>query len=198
MVVSLVMLSVLASTPGPPLVTVEGTPLEADGREPDETPLWGVQLEAGFPDGAGASVLANPTRWLRVHFAALTNGGGFGVRLGVTFSPFASLLRYVRPLVGLDAGTFFSGDATWVPGLPNDEVLKAALREVSYLFANGQIGFEFGSKYVSFVIRGGLSYIDLQLGNPTLQLDGATVTLKGVGVRGVIPSARVGLMLCFF
>ncbi len=191
--------AVLFTTSPAPLVNAEGIALDAQGREPDEAPMWGLQLEAGLPDGVGASMMANPTRWLRVHIAGLTNGAGAGVRFGVTFSPLGAVLRYVRPILGVDAGWFFNGDATWLPGVSNNPILATALKDVSYGFANAQAGFEFGSKYVSFVIRGGLSYLDITLGNPTVDLtNGATLSIKGLGLRGLVPSARVGLMFCFF
>lgn len=179
------------------MVTAEGEPFVANPSPVDSWPSLGAQLEVGFPDGAGAAAMVNPTRWLRVHVAGLTNAISAGIRLGVTVLPLVTFFRFVRPIFGIDAGYFFRGDATWFPGLPNSDLLKSALKEVSYGFGSAQLGLELGTKNVSFVIRGGLSYVDLSLGNSQLNVGGGVLTTNGVGLRGVVPSARLGLMICF-
>ncbi len=198
MLTALLTFTLAMASENAPLVNAEGVPLDDTGLALETAPTLGVQLEAGFPDGAGASLNASPTRWLRVHVAGLTNGAGAGVRLGVTVSPLGAVLRYVRPILGVDAGWFFNGDATWLPGLPDNAMLKSVLRDVSYGFANAQVGFELGNATFCFVIRGGLSYLDLTLGNPKVDLGGATLSVSGLGLRGLVPSARIGFMVCFW
>src|ERR1700690_2945931 len=69
-------------------------------------PQLGVMADAGLPDGANASLVFRPLRWLRVH-----GGGGYnmvsaGVRGGATVVPFG-----MGPSATLEAGHYFDGNA---------------------------------------------------------------------------------------
>lgn len=162
----------------------------------DSPPLVGAELEAGFPDGLGFSGVWSPVRWFRIQVTGLTNGAGLGVRAGITASPAIPVTRLVRLLIGLEGGRYFSTDATWLPGIPKTRLLRAVLHDVSYSFASAQLGLDIGAKWLRFIVRGGLSYLDLQLGQPVVEVGGLRMTNSGLFVRGIVPSARVGLTFC--
>ena len=191
-----VALLAFALTVAPPLVTAEGITLEEDGRAPWSAPPVGVQLDVGFPDGLGASLVVTPGRFFRVSVGALSNGVGAGVRLGMMLVAVPSSL--FRPLLALDGGYVFGGQAVWLPQLIEDATTRNALTGVNVGFVDAQVGFELGSKHVAFTLRGGLSYVDLGLANQTIRTGGAsTVTAQGLAIRGFIPSARLGFLFSF-
>jgi hypothetical protein len=186
----------LALAATPPLVTAEGIALEESGKAPWTAPFFGVQLDVGAPDGIGASLVATPGRYLRVHAGGLNNGVGSGVRLGVTLLAFPRSI--FRPLLGLDAGYVFGGQAAWLPQLIEDAQVRAAISGFNVGFANAQVGFELGSKHVAFTLRAGLSYVDVSLAPQQLDTGlGSSVSLMGLGLRGFIPSARLGFLFMF-
>jgi hypothetical protein len=170
--------------------------LEEDGRAPWSSPFIGVQLDVGVPDGIGASLVVTPGRFLRVSLGGLSNGVGAGVRLGVTLLAFPSSI--FRPLLAVDGGYVFGGQAVWLPQLIDDATLRSAITGVNVGFATAQIGFELGSKHFAFTLRAGLSYVDVGVGSQSISTGGtSTVTANGLAVRGFIPSARLGFIFCF-
>jgi hypothetical protein len=181
----------------PPMVTAEGFEIDRFGRLVEPHPVFGVALDVGLPDGVGASALLMPVSWLRIGLGGLENGAGAGLRGGLTLVPAPAFFKYVRPTLSADIGYFFNGNATWIPTLAQNDVTKSLFSQVSYSFVDGHVGFEVGSKNFSVVLKGGLSWVDAKLGNPSLELAGTTVSAQGVHVRGVIPSARFGFMYCF-
>jgi hypothetical protein len=184
--------TLLLATPdeGSPLVTAEG---DLAGHR--NHPFIGVQADVGLPDGAGAALQVMPLSWLRLHVGGLATLSGAGLRAGVTLVAFPTMS--VRPLLGVDVGYSFTGSAKWLPFLGTLPVLDTALAQVSYAFGSAHLGFEIGSANVAFVIRGGLSYLDLSFAGPRLDLGGTLLSASSMSVRGVIPSARVGLMVAF-
>ena len=181
----------LDTTPPAPLVTSEG---ELAGAE-EAHPFFGVQGDVGLPDGAGASLLVMPVSWMRLHVGGLATLSGSGARAGVTLVAFPK--SGVRPIVGVEGGYAFSGSATWIPYLGTLPVLSRALEQVSYGWGSAHVGFELGSPHFAIVLRGGLSYVDLTFAGPRLDVGGATLTASSMSLRGVVPSARVGLMIAF-
>lgn len=189
-------LAALALTAAPPLVTAEGVALEESGRAPWSAPFLGVQLDVGAPDGLGASLVVTPGRFLRLSLGGLSNGVGAGVRLGVMLVAFPSSI--FRPLLGVDGGYVFGGEAAWLPQLVQDPQLRAAITGLNVGFADAQVGFELGSKNVAFTLRAGLAYVDVGLGSQRISTGGAsTVTVSGLAVRGFLPSARLGFLFSF-
>src|SRR4051812_30809453 len=78
----------------------------------DEKPAWfGVQVafDAGVPDGLGVGLSLAPLPHVRLSFSGLTNIIGAGVRGGLSLVPFASWT--LHPILSVDAGRYFSGDA---------------------------------------------------------------------------------------
>ena len=167
----------------------------------------GVQLDVGAPDGIGASLLVTPGRFLRLSLGGLSNGVGAGVRLGATLVGFPS--SAFRPILGIDGGYVFGGAAAWLPQLIGDEAIRGMVSGATVAFANAQIGFEVGSKYFAFTLRGGLSYVDVGLANQSMSTGAVVPTAggasggspssisgNGLSVYGFIP-ARLGFLICF-
>lgn len=180
----------------PPLVTAEGVALDEAGRKPWSAPFIGVQLDVGVPDGIGASLVVTPGRFFRVSVGGLSNGLGAGVRLGMTLVAFPTSI--FRPILGVDGGYVFGGQAAWLPELIEDEAVRSAISFVNLGFVNAQLGFELGSKNVAFTLRAGLSYIDAGFAPQRFSTGGAsTLTSSGVGIKGFIPSARLGFIFLF-
>ena len=191
-----VALLAFALTAAPPLVTAEGITLEEDGRAPWSAPPVGVQLDVGFPDGLGASLVVTPGRFFRLSVGGLSNGVGAGVRLGMMLVAFPTSL--FRPFLAVDGGYVFGGQGVWLPQLITDAATRNAITGANIGFADAQVGFELGSKHVAFTLRGGLSYVDVGVANQTIRTGGAsTVTAQGLAIRGFIPSARLGFLFSF-
>lgn len=186
----------LTLSSAPPLVTAEGVTLEPDGREPFRAPLIGLQLDAGFPDGLGASLVVTPIRFLRVHAGGLNNGAGSGVRFGAMLLAFPSWA--FRPFLGADGGYVFAGVGAWLVPMLSDPTLKTALQTMNVGFVNAHVGFELGSKDVALTLRGGFSYVALDTGSQAIATGASsTVTISGAAVTGVVPSARIGFIFHF-
>lgn len=189
-------LAALALTSAPPLVTAEGVTLESDGRAPWSAPFVGVQLDVGAPDGLGASLVITPGRFLRLSVGGLSNGVGAGVRFGVMLVAFPSSV--FRPLLGVDGGYVFGGEAAWLPQLIENAQLRAVVTGVNVGFGTAQVGFELGSKNFAFTLRAGLAYVDVGLGSQSLSTGGtSSVSASGLSIKGVIPSARLGFIFSF-
>jgi hypothetical protein len=156
-------------------------------------PWLGAQLDVGFPDGVGASAMVMPTDWLRVQVGGSWNGASRGLRAGLVALPFPSFFQSVRPTVSIEGGYAFDTTSQWLIDLAQDPALKAALAKVSVLHATGQLGLEFGSKYFSFFLRGGLSYVDVQLAS----YQGESAALEGLALHGLFPSGKLGFLVCF-
>lgn len=158
-----------------------------------EHPLLGVQLDVGFPDGVGASFMVMPADWLRLQVGGSWNGASRGVRFGLVALLFPSFFKSVRPTVSLESGYAFDTDSQWLVSMVQDDALKAALSKVSVLHGGGHLGLEFGSKYFSFFLRGGVSYVDVQLAS----YEGESATARGLALHGLFPSGKLGFVICF-
>lgn len=191
-----VVLAAVLTIASPPLVTAEGVTLQADGKKPWTSPFIGVQLDVGAPDGAGASLVVTPARFLRFSIGGLTNGVGAGGRLGVMLVAFPASI--FRPLLGVDVGYVFGGQGAWLPNLIENEAIRNTITGANVAFANGQAGFELGSRHVAFTLRAGLSYIDVGLRAQRFATGGESiVSARGLGINGFIPSARLGFLFLF-
>jgi hypothetical protein len=158
----------------------------------DRSPLLGLAVEAGIPDGVAVTAMLNPTRWLRLQVSGLGNSISYGVRGGVVLmAPW----KYFRPLLGLEGGFYLGGNANWLIGPSAPAWAQELLGRVSYAFANGHGGFEVGSTTFSFTLRGGVSYLDLALGAPMETI--GSLKSSGSHLSGFVPSARLSLQWCF-
>lgn len=160
------------------------------------TPRLGVQVDAGLPDGVGASAAFMPGPGLRLQLGGVNNGVGSGVRLGAVLLAFPTWA--FRPLLGVEGGYVFGGPGAWALDLVPDEVVRGVLRGANVGFVNAQVGFELGSRHVALVVRAGLSWVQVTPRDQELGLgDAGTLRLGGLSLSGFIPSARVGLLVCF-
>jgi hypothetical protein len=175
----------------PPLVSAEGHPTEVPTHR-----WWALQADAGLPDGAGLSLVVMPLDFVRLHAGALATLVGLGARGGVSVVGFSS--RVVRPLVGAEAGYAFTGSARWFPFVDHTSPWSQGLDAVSYGWVSAHLGCEIGSSTVAFVLRAGLTYLDVSLAGPRVDVGGTTVTASSMAIRGIVPSARLGLLFTFF
>ena len=162
---------------------------------------FGVGLDAGisgiFPD-LGVLALYRPATWARL-------GGGLGynlVRPGVKAA--VTLVNpFVVPvsLTG-EVGHYFDGNAN--PALQRfsgmDEDL-AVLERVGYQYANGLLGMEFGTQRMTFYVRGGFTYMRMNLKRfdevvkDAVMDDRASSSDPKVSYRG--PTVKLGLLVYF-
>jgi len=157
-------------------------------------------IDAGFPDGANASILYRPWSFLRLHAGGGTNLVSPGFRTGL------SLILPGGIAGSVEYGHYFPGNANdlWrtISGHPDAEV--PALREVGYDYANFRVGLELGPRWLKFYLHGGMSYMTGQvkeLGATITKAaasDGTTVTVASDPTLSVwTVSARTGFIVYF-
>lgn len=187
-----------APAPTPAAATED---VEIEVAEEEGLPFFGMSVDAGIPSGLGASAVLRPLPWLRIHGGGATNGAGFGLRGGVGFAPFQ---WFVTPVLHLQGGYFFEGDARGIASkfivLPDygDEALK----RLNYTYFNAHLGLEIGSQSgFAFFVRGGPSWISSTVHGLETSLnrnaDGIRFTAEDPEISGVIPSAELGFTLYF-
>jgi hypothetical protein len=172
-------------------VVLVSMPASADVRR------CGVQLDAGVPDGANGSLVYRPWSFLRLHAGGGHNLMAAGVRMGLDLLPLGA-----GTTISVDAGHYFSGDANELVRLvTGDSSMNiGALRNVGYDYANFHLGFEVGEKYVTFYLRGGVSFVKGVIKDPgSSQIDAYTdITFNGdPRVSAWAPSAKAGLIVYF-
>jgi hypothetical protein len=156
--------------------------------------------DAGLPDGANASLVYRPMRWLRAEAGVGYNLISPGVRGGLTLIPFG-----VGPSLTVEGGHYFDGNANGTARKIAGSSFKdsALLERVGYDFANAHLGLEIGSRRMTFFLHGGMSYIRGTLHNADSVLQaggtvpqGSQVTIKQDPVLKVVaPSAKLGLIV---
>lgn len=167
-------------------------------------PQFGVMADAGLPDGANASLVFRPLRFLRVH-----GGGGYnmvsaGVRAGATVVPFG-----MGPSATLEGGHYFDGNANGaVQRFAGQSFSSPLLERVGYDYANFHLGLDLGYRRVTFYIHGGMSYVRAQVHNLDSVISSQAPATDGNGtteisikqdptVRAWFPSAKLGLIFYF-
>ncbi len=178
----------------PPLPAEEAVP----APPPAQPPRFGLHLEAGVPDGIGASIVVSPLGFLRLEAGWLNNGVGNGGRAGVTLVAFAT--AFVRPLFGVDAGAVLGGLGEWLPDLIPDQTVRNVVRGATVKFVNAQVGFELGSRNVALTVHLGGAYVDVALSQQALVLNpgaASSSSVSGVMLKAFLPSARLGLLVAF-
>jgi hypothetical protein len=156
----------------------------------------GLMVDAGLPDGAQGAILYHPTGAVRLHA-----GGGYNlispsVRGGVSLLP----LSWIALVV--EGGRYFDGDAN--PLMQrlrgDDDYHHDGLSRVGYDWASAHLGLELGGDHVRFTVHAGYSYVRTDLRDADA-LVGAGDQLRferAPQIRGLVPSARIGLILYLF
>ncbi len=166
-------------------------------------PRWGLLVGGGFPEGVVADAVFRPVSEVRLFAGPMWNYVGWGLQGGVTLIPWH---LGVSPLFSLEAGRYFSADATFLAGkaggVPAD--IEPLLRHVAYDYVAGYVGVEIGTRDAfAFTILAGLSYLSLTAkGTATSQVDVgggtiATVSFTDPHVRGTMPSVKAGVVFWF-
>jgi hypothetical protein len=186
------------SYPPPPLIQAD-VPMPAP--EPSRA-HFGLLVDAGLPDGAGASITLLPTAWLRFHVGVLSNGVSPGFRGGLTLAPFHF---GITPIFSVEAGHYLEGDANQAVRMITQDMSfhSDALTRFGYDFANAQVGFEVGPPdRWAFYVKGGASYL-----RPSLAVPVVAQQAIGQAAHGAIqfdsngsmflPSLKVGITIYF-
>jgi hypothetical protein len=169
----------------------------ARAAPPASRPHLGLQLDVGFPEGAGAALAFGPWHWLRLELGAAHNGAATGIRGGLTLSLFRTV---VRPTLSAHAGHFPKGDLRPIARVvgAGDALASPIFSSVQYDFVSAQLGVEIGAPNgVSAFARGGIS-------RPTARFLAAqealreasgdpTLTASPLVLSFLAPSIQVGL-----
>ena len=183
---------------GSPTTLPETAMLRA-GRGPHK---FGLQLDGGVPDGAAASLLYRPLKFLRLGGGLLYNYAGYGVRGGVTILPYFP----IAPSLTLEAGHYFDSNVASSVGrfTTVSDSVRPLLQQVGYTFVNAQVGLELGHPdWFVFFVRGGLSRVWLSVHGAEaaaqqLTSGGLTVShMADPSLRLAIPDVKVGFILYF-
>ena len=179
--------------------TITGAPA---APPPAKLPAVGVMADVGLPDGAGASLVYRPMKWLRVTGGGTYNMISSGVRAGASLLPFGW-----GPSLTVEGGHYFDGDANGLVRkfAGSSYQSNAVLERVGYDYANAHLGLDLGYRRVTFFIHGGMSFIRASVHNvdQALQSDpgsssssGTTVAVKQDPIiRAFTPSAKLGLIV---
>lgn len=166
----------------------------------------GAMLDLGVPDGANASLVYRPIKWVDLHAGLGTNAVSPGVRLGASVYMLPTM---ISPVLAGEVGRYFEGDANaavmrFGVASESDEPI---LREVGYDYANLHLGLHFGRERAIFFIHGGWSIVKGTLHNVDEQIDGEEGGEESGGIQQefrkdptftiTAPSARLGVAVFF-
>jgi hypothetical protein len=165
-------------------------------------PAVGVMADVGLPDGAGASLVYRPRKWVRLHGGGTYNMISSGVRAGASFTPLGW-----GPSLTVEGGHYFDGDANGLvrkfAGASYQS--NAVLERIGYDYANAHLGLELGFRRATFYIHGGMSFIRATVHNIDQAIqsetssDGSSSTQLSVKqdptIRAFTPSAKLGLIV---
>lgn len=176
---------------------------QAKPRASSQFAAWGLALDAGVPDFAGANLTVRPFRshGLRLEGGVFSPGSGAGIRGGVTLVPFHWAIRLTLTAEG---GHYFRHNLNPVlkmfgAGSVPDAV-STVLSSLSYQFANAHAGLEFGGANFGIYLRGGLSYVDFTFDKAVAALPSGemgTFTGDPVSVRATLPTVKLGFNFYF-
>ncbi len=196
--------------PPPPVATAAPAPSPPPTASAGARPLpgrshhiLGLAMDGGLPDGASATVLYRPWKFLRFGGGLLYNYIGYGVRGGVSMLPYFP----IAPSLTLEAGHYFEANANariaQYGSVP--EELKPLLERVSYTFANAQLGLELGHPdWFVFYVRAGLSRVWFtahgadRVASSQGSSGNTRVTVEDPNIRLGIPNVKAGFMLFFY
>ncbi len=180
--------------PSPDVPKVQKSAVAAP-REPSIHWL-GVMVDAAVPDGVAGSVVLRPWHWLRIQAGGMHNSISPGLRAGISLVPF---YYWITPSLNVEAGHYFAGDATWIARrLTSNRNLDPLFQKVGYDFGNAHLGLELGSpRSLSFFLRAGISYVQTTGRGVQAAIRDPTIQAGDIRLSGVIPSAKLGLLLYF-
>jgi hypothetical protein len=167
-------------------------------------------VDAGIPDGIGASAVFRPMTWLRLAAGGTHNFSSAGLRASASVVPFYFAFS---PSVNVEVGHVFGGDVRPLvelaycrggtcPGGVEFPVDERLLREVGYQYGTASLGLEFGSPggFIIF-LRGGLSLLQGTLVGFQQVLQDATgdttLEARDLNMKLVAPSLKLGLIIYF-
>ncbi|MGC4114557.1 MAG: hypothetical protein QM765_08090 [Myxococcales bacterium] len=170
---------------------------QVEAKAEPRRPMFGAEIDAGLPEGFGASLIFRPWYFIRLHAGGVTNVASGGIRGGLTLIPFH---WYVTPTFGTEVGHLFEGNmnGTLSSFLTGSKLPAGTLDRVSYTYYSAHLGLEFGApdRFIVY-LRGGLSRVEAVAQGPK-QVNGTTTVDPGaVNLAITIPSAKIGLLLYF-
>jgi len=179
--------------------TINRAPAEPPAKA---LPVVGVMADVGLPDGAGASLVYRPLKWLRVTGGGTYNMISSGLRAGASLLPFGW-----GPSLTVEGGHYFDGDANGLVRkfAGSSYQSNAVLERVGYDYANAHLGLDLGYRRVTFFIHGGMSFIRasvhnvdqvIQSNSGSSSSSDTTVSVKQDPIiRAFTPSAKLGLIV---
>ena len=194
-----------ASLPSAPAVADgAATPLpsEAPAAAPEWKRQFGVGLDVGLPDGLTLSGIYRPIKLVRIELGLGYNALSPGIRLGATLTP---IDFWISPSLTVEAGHYFPGNNDSIMHLVVGDTGVAAqtFKDVTYNFANVQVGAEFGSSRFAGFLHVGYSYVSGTINNFQTHLqaanagDNGTLTAQDPSVRLTAPSVKLGMIFYF-
>jgi len=145
-------------------------------RQAERWPLCGAMVDVGVPDGLIGSLVVRPWKWVRVYGGGGSNSVSKGWRTGLALIPFGA-----GPSVAVEYGSFGQGDANGLVRSMTGGSFEGSplLEKLSYTYANAHAGLEFGGKWFTFFVHGGVSMV-------WAQLHGSGGTLANTGADTVV------------
>lgn len=170
--------------------------------DPGVDPLLGLQLDGGFPDGFGASLVYRPIWFARFQGGLTYNLLGFGLRAGATAVPFHFIFT---PTLSAEYGHAFDADAGALAGRFGklSAAEKAVLKRVGYDWLSVQVGLETGSpRRFAWFVKAGLAWVWTGVHGVQEALDaqGGSVRMTSTDpkIRVVTPAVNAGFYLFFW
>lgn len=161
--------------------------------------IVGLQLDAGAPDGLGASLILRPLSFLRFQAGATTDLVAPGVHVGLAIS----VPWYISPVISAEVGHQFAGDVNkllvmaGVTGVQS----QAVLERVDYDYGNLHAGLEFGApNRFMITVHAGYSIVRTETNglSMTLAAQDPSLSAKEGRLQVIAPSAKVGLLIYLF
>jgi len=163
------------------------------GRPVDGVRRFGVQVEAGVPDGATASLAIRPVRAVRIRAGAAYNGISVGETAGVTLVP---LGWWCSPTLSVDAGHYPEGDANPLAREVTRDPTYASpmLDHVGYDYLDAHVGLELGRRWATFYVHAGMSLATGRI-HGLSDPDGGITFTDDPRATVWAPSVKVGLIV---
>jgi len=166
-------------------------------RQAAHWPVVGAMVDVGVPDGLIGSLVVRPWKWFRVAGGAGSNSVSKGWRGGLSLIPFGA-----GPSLSVEYGRYGQGDANGLArSMAGGQFSGSQLLEkLEYDYANAHAGLEFGGRYFTFFVHGGVSMVRAQLHSAggTLSNTGSDTVVQvsqDPKVKAFGSSLKVGLIL---